>query len=163
MGFTPLEGLVMGTRCGDVDPGLVLHLIRNKGMTRTPYWSYSTRRAGFWASRQTEDIRDLEPAAARGDRRARLALEVQAYRVRKSIGAYAAALGGLDAITLSGALAENSAALRGRVLSDLEFLGIRLDGDRNRASARRLESDQCRRLGCPGLGRPSGRGVADGP
>ena len=135
MGFTPLEGLVMSTRCGDVDPGLVLHLIRQKGMTPDSVLELLYKKSGLLGlSGQSDDIRDLEPAAARGDRRARLALEVQAYRVRKSIGAYAAALGGLDAIALSGALAENSAALRGRVLSNLEFLGVRLDEDRNRAA-----------------------------
>jgi acetate kinase len=76
----------------------------------------------------------LEPAAATGDKRAELALAIQAYRVRKYIGAYAAALGGMDAIALSGALAENSAALRTRVLDGLEFLGVRLDPGRNRAA-----------------------------
>jgi acetate kinase len=133
MGLTPLEGLVMSTRCGDLDPGLVLHLIRRKGMTPDSVQELLYKKSGLLGlSGRSGDIRDLEPAAACGDRRAALALEVQAYRVRKSIGAYAAALGGVDAIALSGALAENSAALRGRVLSDLEFLGVRLDAGRNR-------------------------------
>jgi acetate kinase len=133
MGLTPLEGLVMSTRCGDLDPGLVLHLIRRKGMTADDVQELLYRKSGLLGlSGRSDDIRDLEPAAASGDRRAALALGVQAYRVRKSIGAYAAALGGVDAIALSGALAENSAPLRHRVLRDLEFLGLRLDEGRNR-------------------------------
>jgi acetate kinase len=133
MGLTPLEGLVMSTRCGDLDPGLVLHLIRRQGMTPDSVEELLYKKSGLLGlSGRSDDIRDLEPAAAaRGDRRAALALEVQAYRARKSIGAYAAALGGVDAVALSGALAENSAALRGRVLGGLEFLGVHLDAGRN--------------------------------
>ena len=132
MGLTPLEGLVMSTRSGDVDPGLLLHLIRRQGMSADDVQELLTKRSGLLGiSGRSGDIRDLEPAAASGDRRAELALEVQAYRVRKYIGAYAAALGGVDTIALSGALAENSAALRARVLGGLEFLGVRLDERRN--------------------------------
>jgi acetate kinase len=135
MGLTPLEGLVMSTRSGDVDPGLMLHLIRKRGMAADDLEELLLRKCGLLGiSGQSDDIRDLEPAAARGDRRAALALEVHAYHARKYIGAYAAALGGLDALALSGALAENSVALRGRVLGGLEFLGIRLDAARNRAA-----------------------------
>lgn len=132
MGMTPLEGLVMSTRSGDVDPGLVLHLIRDRGMTADAVRNLLYRKSGLLGiSGRSGDIRDLEPAAAAGDRRAALALEVQAYSVRKSIGAYAAALGGVDAVALSGAPAENSAALRTRVLSGLEFLGVRIDEGSN--------------------------------
>jgi acetate kinase len=135
MGLTPLEGLVMSTRSGDVDPGLVLHLIRRQGMTADEVLELLSKRSGLLGlSGRSGDIRELEPAAANGDARAALALDVQAYRVRKYIGAYAAALGGVDAIALSGALAENSAAMRARVLGGLEFLGIRLDATRNRAA-----------------------------
>jgi len=146
MGLTPLEGLVMSTRSGDVDPSLVLHLIRKRGMSAADVEELLFKKSGLLGiSGQSDDIRDLEPAAARGDRRAALALEVQAYHVRKYIGAYASALRGLDALALSGALAENSAALRGRVLSGLEFLGIRLDAARNRdagpAAPSRISAD----------------------
>jgi acetate kinase len=135
MGLTPLEGLVMSTRSGDVDPGLVLHLIQRKGMSAGDVEELLSKKSGLLGlSGQSSDIRDLEPAAARGDRRAKLALEIQAYRVRKYIGAYTAALGGVDALILSGALAENSAPLRARVLSGLEFLGIRVDAARNGAA-----------------------------
>jgi acetate kinase len=134
MGLTPLEGLVMSTRCGDLDPGIVLHLFR-QGRTVDEVQELLSRRSGllglFGAS---GDLRDLEPAAAASDPRAALALDIQAYRVRKYVGAYAAALGGIDALVLSGALAENWAPFRRRILSGLEFLGIRLDDDRNRAA-----------------------------
>src|SRR4051812_12592801 len=135
MGLTPLEGLVMSTRSGDLDPGLVLHLILRKGMSADDVQDLLYRKSGLLGiSGRSGDIRNLEPAAARVDRRAELALEAQAYRARKYIGAYAAALGGVDAVALSGTLAENSATLRTRVLRDLEFLGVRLDEDRNRTA-----------------------------
>jgi acetate kinase len=134
MGLTPLEGLVMSTRCGDLDPGLVLHLFR-QGRTVDEVQELLYRRSGLLGLAGTSsDLRDLEPAAAAGDQRAALALDIQAYRVRKYVGAYAAALGGIDALVLSGALAENWATLRRRVLSGLEFLGVQLDDSRNRAA-----------------------------
>jgi acetate kinase len=128
-------GINMSTRSGDVDPGLVHHLILRGGMNAADVQELLSRKNWLLGlSGRSGDIRDLEPAGARGDRRAALALEVQAYRVRKDIGAYAAAPGGVDALALSGALAENSAALRGRVFGGLEFLGIRLDAARNRVA-----------------------------
>ena len=106
MGMTPLEGLVMSTRSGDLDPGLLLHLMKRKGMTADNLQETLYRKSGLLGlSGNSDDIRDLEPAAKAGDDRAAIALEIQAYRVRKYIGAYAAALGGVDAIGLSGALA----------------------------------------------------------
>src|SRR5207249_4758881 len=102
MGLTPLEGLVMSTRSGDVDPGLVLHLMSRKGMTADDVHELLSKKSGLLGlSGRSGDIRDLEPAAAAGDRRAALALEVQAYRARKYLGAYTAALGGVDAVALS--------------------------------------------------------------
>jgi len=134
MGLTPLEGLVMSTRCGDLDPGVVLHLFR-QGRTVDEVQDLLYRRGGLLGlSGTSADLRDLEPAAAANDPRAALALDVQAYRLRKYVGAYAAALGGIDALVLSGALAENWAPFRRRILSGLEFLGIRLDEDRNRVA-----------------------------
>jgi acetate kinase len=135
MGLTPVEGLVMSTRSGDLDPGLVVNLIRHRGMTEDAVNDLIFCKSGLLGlSGLSGDIRDLEPAAAAGDGRAALALEIQAYRIRKYIGAYAVALGGVDAVALSGALAENSAAFRGRVLGGLEFLGIHLDAARNRVA-----------------------------
>jgi acetate kinase len=134
MGLTPLEGLVMSTRCGDLDPGIVLHLFR-QGRTVDEVQELLYRRSGLLGlSGASGDLRDLEPAAAASDPRAALALDIEAHRVRKYVGAYAAALGGIDALVLSGALAENWASYRRRVLSGLEFLGVRVDEDRNRAA-----------------------------
>lgn len=134
MGLTPLEGLVMSTRCGDLDPGVVLHLFRG-GRTADEVQELLYRESGLLGLSGTSgDLRDLEPAAAAGDPRAALALEIHAYRARKYLGAYAAALGGIDAVVFSGALAENWASLRRRVVTGLEFLGVRLDDARNRAA-----------------------------
>jgi len=133
MGLTPLEGLVMGTRCGDLDPGLVLHLLRACGMTPEEVEDLLQHQSGLRGlSGRTGDARDLEQAAAGGDRRAELALEIFAYRVRKYLGAYAAALEGLDAIAFTGGIGEHSAVMRARICRGLEFLGLLLDSDRNR-------------------------------
>jgi acetate kinase len=137
MGFTPLEGLVMSTRCGDLDPGVVMHLFR-QGRSVGDVQDLLYRRSGLRGlSGASGDLRDLEPAADAGDPQAALALKIQGYRVRKYIGAYAAALGGLDAVALSGAPAEHWASCRRRALEGLDFLGIRLDEDRNRAAGPR--------------------------
>lgn len=134
MGLTPLEGLVMSTRCGDLDPGVVFALLR-RGKTPAEAEDLLYRKSGLLGLSGTSgDIRDLEPAAAAGDGRAELALAAVAYRVRKYAGAYAAVLGGLDAVVVSGALAENSPTFRGRVLGGLEVLGVHLDEARNRAA-----------------------------
>jgi acetate kinase len=141
MGMTPLEGLVMSTRCGDLDPGIVLHLLR-QGRTVNEVEDLLYRRSGLLGlSGRSGDLRDLEPAAAAGDRRASLALELQAYRVRKHIGACAAALGGLDALAVSGAPAEHWPSFRGRILGGLEFLGVQVDERRNRAAGPDVPAD----------------------
>lgn len=134
MGMTALEGLVMGTRSGDVDPGLFHFLERRLGLTAGEIEDTLYHRSGLAAlSGVGPDLRDIERAADAGDPRAALAIEVYAYRVRKYIGAYAAALGGVDAVTFTGGIGENSARMRARVLGELGFLGIRLDPERNAA------------------------------
>ena len=135
MGFTPLEGLVMGTRSGDVDPGLILYLIRAVGMTESEVDNLLNRESGLRGlSGLSGDIRDLEQAALDGNEHARLALEIFAYRVRKYIGAYAAALAGLDAIAFTGGIGEHSASVRSRICQGLEFLGLRLEEARNKTA-----------------------------
>lgn len=130
MGLTPLEGLVMGTRCGDLDPGAVLALVRELGVERTDH--LLNRESGLAGlSGLGNDLRDIEAAAERGEDRARLAITVYAHAVRRYIGAYAAVLGGVDAIVLTGGIGQNSATMRRRILQQLEFLGVRLDEDRN--------------------------------
>jgi acetate kinase len=136
MGLTPLEGLVMGTRSGDVDPGLLLYLLREQGHSAEQVDDLLNRRSGLLGlSGSSADVRRLSQAAAAGDPAADLALDVFAYRVRKYIGAYAAALGGLDAVAFTGGIGEHSADVRLRVCAGLEFLGIRLDPAVNAAAS----------------------------
>ncbi len=130
MGMTPLEGLVMGTRCGDLDPGAVLALVRARGVDEAD--RLLNRESGLAGlSGRGNDLRDIEATAAGGDDSARLAIAVFAHRVRKYIGAYAAVMGGLDAVILTGGIGQNSATLRHRVLQRLSFLGLTLDEDKN--------------------------------
>ncbi len=136
MGFTPLEGLIMGTRCGDIDAGLVLHLLRHGQMSIEKVDELLNRKCGLLGlSGISGDVRDLEKAVSAGDAAAELALESFAYRVRKYIGAYAAALGGVDALVFTAGIGEHSASMRARICGALEFLGLNLDADRNSAAA----------------------------
>ena len=133
MGNTPLEGLVMGTRSGDVDAGVLLSLLRSGEYDIDALDELLNRQSGLAGlSGLGNDLREIERAAADGDDRARLAINVFAHRARKYIGAYAAAMGGVDVIAFTGGIGENSASMRGRILQRLEFLGVVLDEDRNR-------------------------------
>ncbi|MCA9604554.1 MAG: acetate/propionate family kinase, partial [Myxococcales bacterium] len=130
MGMTPLEGLVMGTRSGDLDPGAVLALARALGPDEAD--RVLNRESGLAGlSGAGNDLRDIQDRAEAGDDRARLAIQVFSHRCRKYIGAYAAAMGGLDAVVLTGGIGENSAEMRRRILQRLELLGIRLDEHAN--------------------------------
>ncbi len=136
MGMTPLEGLVMGTRAGDVDPGVLLTLLRREGLDVDGLDALLNRRSGLAGlSGVGNDLRDIEAKAAHGDEPCRTALQVFAHRARKYIGAYAAVMGGVDAIVFAGGIGENSAPMRHRIGQRLEFLGARLDEDRNRDAA----------------------------
>ncbi|MFO7561327.1 MAG: acetate/propionate family kinase [Enhygromyxa sp.] len=133
MGMTPLEGLAMGTRCGDLDPGVILHLLRSgaldlEGLDRV--LNHESGLAGL--SGVGNDMRDIERRAGEGDEACRLAIHVFAHRLRKYIGAYAAVMGGVDAIVFTGGIGQNSALIRHRACQRLEFLGARFDEDRNR-------------------------------
>jgi acetate kinase len=132
MGMTPMEGLVMGTRSGDVDPGIALELLR-QGYDVDALDRLLNRESGLAGlSGVGGDLRDIEARAADGDDGCRLAIAVFAHRVRKYIGAYAAVMGGADAIVLTAGIGENSALMRNRIAQRLEFLGAILDDDRNR-------------------------------
>jgi acetate kinase len=132
MGMTPLEGLVMGTRSGDVDPGLILFLQRELGMITAEVDRMLNHQSGLAGmSGLTGDVRELEQVAANGDAAAGLALEVFAYRVSKYIGAYAVALEGLNAIAFCGGIGENSPEMRQRICRRLTFLGVNLDAKLN--------------------------------
>jgi acetate kinase len=132
MGMTPLEGLIMGTRSGDLDPAVPLLLQSLLGKTAGEVDALLNHEAGLEAlSGRTGDMRDIEAARAAGDGRAALAFDAFCYRVRKYVGAYAAALGGLDALAFTGGIGENSGTVRSAVCEGLEFLRIRLDPARN--------------------------------
>ncbi|MCO4770179.1 MAG: acetate/propionate family kinase [Deltaproteobacteria bacterium] len=132
MGMTPLEGLVMGTRSGDVDPGALLHLARVEGLDIDGLDTLLNRESGLLGLAGVNDMRDIEERAADGDERARAALHAFCHRLRKYIGAYAAVMGGVDAIVFTAGIGENSALVRHRAAQRLEFLGAVLDEDRNR-------------------------------
>ncbi len=133
MGMTPLEGLVMGTRCGDLDPGIILHLLRETGMTPEQVDHLLNKESGLKGlSGIGNDMRDIEARAAEGDERCRMAIQVFCHQVRKTIGAYAAAMGGVDAIVFTAGIGENSEVVRHRIAQRLDFLGARIDEDLNR-------------------------------
>ena len=135
MGLTPLEGLVMGTRVGDVDPGLLLYLLREQKISAADLDTLLNKESGLkGVSGGSADVRDLEKAAAGGDAPAELALALFAYRCRKYIGAYAAALGGLDAVAFTGGIGEGSASMRARICDGLGFFGLHLDADANNSA-----------------------------
>lgn len=131
MGLTPLEGLVMGTRSGDLDPEIVLFLQRH-GRSIDEVSKLLNKRSGLLGlSGLSNDVRDLEGQAAAGNADAELALEIFAYRVRKYIGSYLAVLNGADAIIFTGGIGERGSLMRSRILSGMERLGIRMDAARN--------------------------------
>jgi acetate kinase len=131
MGLTPLEGLVMGTRSGDVDPGLVLHLLTRERMSPEQVDHLLNHESGLKGLGGSGDVRDLQKAAAAGDALAELALDCFAYRVRKYVGAYAAALSGLDAVAFTGGIGEHSSLVRKKVCGGLAWLGVTLDDAAN--------------------------------
>ena len=131
MGMTPLEGLVMGTRPGDLDPGVLLELMRS-GMNESEISELLNTQSGLKGLTGTNDMREIEKRAAEGDESCRLAITLYAHRVRKYIGAYAAIMGGVDVVAFTGGIGENSALIRHRCTQRLEFLGAVIDEDRNR-------------------------------
>lgn len=136
MGMTPLEGLVMGTRSGDIDAGALMSLLRSGDFTVDELDDLLNRKSGLAGmSGVGNDLRLIEDSAEQGDDRARLAINVFAHRARKYIGAYAAAMGGVDAVVFTGGIGENSATMRGRILKRLEFLGLVIDENLNNDAA----------------------------
>ena len=132
MGFTPLAGTIMGTRCGDIDPALVTYIMEKKGYSIDEVNSYLNKKCGFLGvSGVSSDCRDLEAAIAEGNHRAQLAIDILKYQIKKYIGSYAAAMGGLDAVVFTAGIGENTPKIRAGALSGLEFLGIELDKEVN--------------------------------
>ncbi|GAA0683386.1 MULTISPECIES: acetate kinase [Clostridium] len=132
MGFTPLAGLVMGTRCGDIDPAIATYLETDLGMSAKEVNNLMNKQSGvFGISGVSSDFRDIENAAAEGSKRAQLALDVFHHRVKEFIGAYAAAMGGVDCVVFTAGLGENAKETREEICKGLEFLGFKIDTEKN--------------------------------
>jgi acetate kinase len=132
MGFTPLEGLAMGTRCGDIDPAIIEYIIAKTGWTVYEVLDYLNKKSGVLGiSGVGSDFRDLTKAMYEGNQRAELAIDVFSYRVKKYIGAYAAVMGGVDAIVFTAGIGEHTPEVRERVVKGLEFLGVEFDNKLN--------------------------------
>lgn len=139
MGLTPLEGLIMGTRSGDVDPGILQYIMHKENLDINQMLDILNKKSGVYGmSGVSSDFRDVENAAADGNKRAGAALEAFAYRVAKYVGAYAAAMSGVDAITFAGGVGENDKITRKKVCEHLAFLGIGVDDEANGARGREI-------------------------
>ena len=150
MGFTPLAGVIMGTRCGDMDPAVVPFIMKKTGMTPDEMSDFMNKQCGFQGiSEVSSDCRDLEAAIAAGNAQAKLAMDILGYQIKRFIGAYTAAMGGLDAIVFTAGIGENTASIRERALTGLEFLGVDFDREINdktfgRSGVTKLSTDKSR-------------------
>jgi len=132
MGFTPLEGLLMGSRCGDIDPQIILYIMGKEGLGKAEAETLLNKHSGLLGlSGSSSDMREIESEMEAGDKKCKNAFDVFTYRVKKYIGAYAAAMGGVDAVVFTGGIGENSTNVRKAVCSELDFLGIKLDDEKN--------------------------------
>ena len=132
MGFTPLAGIEMGTRCGDIDPAIVPYIMNKTGMNADEMNEYMNKKCGFLGvSGISSDCRDVSAAAKAGNKRAQLALDIVSYQIRKFIGAYTAAMGGLDAIVFTAGIGENDWEMRESVCSKLGYFGVEFDAEHN--------------------------------
>ncbi len=136
MGLTPLQGLVMGSRSGDLDPAVLVHLHRVAGLSIDELDDLLNKKSGLLGLTGSGDMRDVQQLAADGDEAALTALAVWRHRVRHYLGAYIAQLGGVDVVTFTAGVGEHSALLRRRTLAGLEFLGLEIDNDRNELESR---------------------------
>ena len=131
LGFGPVNGLIMGTRSGDIDQSVIFYLIEKLGYTSAQVSELLHKKSGMLGLTGFSDLRDIEANAANGNTDCQLALEMNAYRIKKYIGSYAAAMNGVDAIVFTAGIGENSSTLRAMVCSDMEYLGVELDPDKN--------------------------------
>ncbi len=131
LGFAPMNGLIMGTRCGDIDPAVIFYMVNSLGYSLSEVNTLLQKESGMLGLTGYSDLRDIESEAAKGNLDCQLALQMNAYRIQKYIGAYAAAMNGLDAIVFTAGIGENSNVIRNLVCKDLDFLGIELDTDKN--------------------------------
>tara|TARA_R110002012_G_scaffold55131_4_gene140829 strand:- start:293 stop:1483 length:1191 start_codon:yes stop_codon:yes gene_type:complete len=138
MGFTPANGLIMGSRSGDIDHSLIFYLVNNLGYGLEEVNALLSKKSGMLGLTGHRDLRDIEAKAKTGNKECILALEMNAYRIKKYIGAYAAAMNGLDAVVFTAGIGENSSTLRNLVCTDMDYLGITLDPAKNESKSSNL-------------------------
>ena len=133
MGLTPLEGLMMGTRSGDIDGGAITYIMKKEGLTPDEMSTLLNKKSGVLGMfEKSSDMRELEDAVQKGEERAILTEKMYFYRITKYIGAYAAAMGGVDVILFTGGVGENQASAREGVCKTLEFMGVKIDAEKNK-------------------------------
>lgn len=134
MGFTPLEGLLMGTRCGDIDTSIILHIMGKEGLQLSEANTLLNKHSGLIGiSGESSDMREIISAMKEGHKRSKYAFDVFCYRITKYVGAYAAAMGGIDALVFTGGIGENSSDVRAAVCKSLGFMGMDIDEAKNAA------------------------------
>jgi acetate kinase len=138
MGFSPSNGLIMGTRCGDIDQSVVFYMIKNLGYTPDEVNSILLKQSGMLGLTGYSDLRDIESEAEKGNKDCQLALFMNAYRIKKFIGSYTAALNGLDAIVFTAGIGENSSHMRKLICTDMDYFGIELDQDKNQIRSKEI-------------------------
>ncbi len=138
LGFGPVTGLVMGTRCGDIDHTIIFYLMNTLGYTLEEVNTLLQKESGMYGLTGFSDLRDIEAAAALGNKECILALEINTYRIKKYIGSYAAAMNGLDAIVFTAGIGENSMLVREKVCESMEFLGIEINAEKNATRPKKL-------------------------
>jgi acetate kinase len=132
MGFTPLDGLLMGTRSGDMDPQIILYIMGKEGISKSEAETLLNKRSGLAGLSETSsDMREIESGLESGNQKCKTAFDIFCYRVKKYIGSYAAAMGGVDVVVFTGGVGENSILVRKAVCEGMDFLGIKLDNSKN--------------------------------
>ncbi len=133
MGFTPLAGILMGTRCGDIDPAIVPFLMEKEGLSASEVDALMNKKSGVTGiSELSSDFRDLKAAADEGNEKAQLALDMFAYQAKRYLGYFASAMGGLDAVVFTAGVGENDGNMRAKILEGAEFLGVKIDAEKNK-------------------------------
>ncbi|TDP00335.1 acetate/propionate family kinase [Flavobacterium sp. 245] len=138
MGFSPSNGLIMGTRAGDIDQSVVFYMIKNLGYTPDEVNAVLLKQSGMLGLTGYSDLRDIESEAEKGNKDCQLALLMNAYRIKKTIGAYTAALNGLDAIVFTAGIGENSSYMRQLVCTDMDYFGIEIDSEKNQIRSKEV-------------------------
>lgn len=138
MGFSPANGLIMGTRAGDIDQSVIFYMVKNLGYTPDEVNSILLKQSGMLGLTGYSDLRDIETRSEEGDKDCQLALLMNAYRIKKTIGAYAAALNGLDAIVFTAGIGENSSYMRKLICTDMDYFGIEIDKEKNQIRSKEI-------------------------